>query len=246
MTLPKFYPILDTAALQRCGLSALPAAEALLTAGARILQLRHKGHFDRTLYADAQRIAAVCRDADALFVINDRVDIAMLLDAAVHVGQDDLPPSDTRKLIGPRRTVGFSTHNENQFTAADEPIDYVALGPIFGTFPSKIPIRGRHRGTEKIETIGASSVGCDRWHYACHRAGGLGCGGGLDRVVGDLYPDVRGSAEEWLSWVSEEGPGWSRASAYVDATTMVMGSMIGSGIFIVAADIARQVQSPGL
>ena len=74
MTLPKFYPILDTSALQRCGLHTVSAAEALLTAGARILQLRHKGHFDRAAYADAQRVAALCRDAQALLVVNDRVE----------------------------------------------------------------------------------------------------------------------------------------------------------------------------
>ena len=75
MTLPRFYPILDTSALQRCDLPAIAAARDLLTAGARILQFRHKAHFDRRTYADAQQIAVMCREAGALFVMNDRVDI---------------------------------------------------------------------------------------------------------------------------------------------------------------------------
>jgi thiamine-phosphate pyrophosphorylase len=200
MTLPKFYPILDTAALQRCGLSALPAAEALLTAGARILQLRHKGHFDRTLYADAQRIAAMCREAHALFVINDRVDIAMLLDAAVHVGQDDLPPLDARKLTGPKRTVGFSTHNELQFRAAlTEAIDYVALGPIFGTTSKLNP--DPQVGVEELRRLKPLA------QVPVVAIGGItrstapevwAAGADSVAVVGDLYPDVRRSAEEWL------------------------------------------------
>jgi thiamine-phosphate pyrophosphorylase len=200
MTLPKFYPILDTAALQRCGLSVVPAAEALLTAGARILQLRHKAHFDRALYADAQRIAVMCRDADALFVINDRVDIAMLLDAAVHVGQDDLPPSDTRKLIGPQRTVGFSTHNELQFRAAlTEAVDYVALGPIFGTSSKLNP--DPQVGVEELRRLKPLA------QVPVVAIGGItrstapevwAAGADSIAVVGDLYPDVRRSAEEWL------------------------------------------------
>ena len=200
MMVPKFYPILDTAALQRCGLSAVPAAEALLTAGSRILQLRHKGHFDRVLYADAQRIATMCRDAHALFVINDRVDIAMLLDAAVHVGQDDLPPSDTRKLIGPKRTVGFSTHNELQFRAAlMEAIDYVALGPIFGTTSKLNP--DPEVGLEELRRLKplaqvpvVAIVGITRSTSPEVWAAGADS----VAVVGDLYPDIRRSAEEWL------------------------------------------------
>jgi thiamine-phosphate pyrophosphorylase len=200
MTLPRFYPILDTATLHLRGLDAVVAAEALLTAGARILQLRHKAHFDRATYADAQRIASMCRESGTLFVINDRVDIAMLLDAAVHVGQDDLPPSDARNLIGPRRVVGFSTHNETQFRAATrEAIDYVALGPIYGTVSKQNPDpqvgldelrRLKPLAQVPLVAIGGitRSTAPEVW----------AAGADSVAVVGDLYPDVRRSAEEWL------------------------------------------------
>jgi thiamine-phosphate pyrophosphorylase len=200
MTIPKFYPILDTAALQRCGLDVIPAAEALLTAGARILQLRHKAHFDRATYADAQRIASMCSESQSVFVINDRVDIAMLLDAAVHVGQDDLPPSDARNLVGPHRMIGFSTHNEHQFRAAlKEPIDYVALGPIFGTVSKQNP--DPQLGVEELRRLKPLA------QVPLVAIGGItrstaaqvwAAGADSIAVVGDLYPDVRRSAEEWL------------------------------------------------
>jgi thiamine-phosphate pyrophosphorylase len=181
-------------------LDVIPSAEALLTAGARILQLRHKAHFDRGTYADAQRIASMCRESRALFVINDRVDIAMLLDAAVHVGQDVLPPTDARNLTGPHRIIGFSTHNEHQFrTALKEPIDYVALGPIFATISKQNP--DPEVGVEELRRLKPLA------QVPVVAIGGItrstaaqvwAAGADSIAVVGDLYPDVRRSAEEWL------------------------------------------------
>lgn len=140
MPLPAFYPILDTELCGRRGLDLVPAAEAILDKGARILQLRNKTFFSRDVFAAAQRIAALCAAAGAQFVINDRADIAMLLDAGLHVGQDDLPPDAARRLIGPARLLGFSTHNETQLRAAlREPVDYIAFGPIFGTASKRNP-----------------------------------------------------------------------------------------------------------
>lgn len=141
MTLPRFYPILDTAAVERAGCSLIEAAEALLDAGARVLQLRHKDHYSRALFAQAETLSSMCRDAGAQFMINDRGDIAMLLEGAgVHVGQDDLPPALARRVIGASRVLGFSTHNENQLRAAlAEPADYLAIGPIFATGSKQNP-----------------------------------------------------------------------------------------------------------
>jgi len=134
MLLPRLYPILDTATLERIGISPIDAAEVLLEAGARILQFRHKAHWSGQRFDQAERVSLACRHAGALFVINDRADIALLLNAALHIGQDDLSPTDARRVIGPDGVLGFSTHNEAQFRAAfDEPADYLALGPIFNT-----------------------------------------------------------------------------------------------------------------
>jgi thiamine-phosphate pyrophosphorylase len=133
MKLPPFYPILDAAA-------GLGAAEALLQAGARIIQFRHKGFFSRKEFEEAERISKLCRTAGALFVVNDRADIAKLLDAGLHLGQDDLTSSDARRIVRAETIIGFSTHNEQQLRAGDmEPVDYLAIGPIFATTSKQNP-----------------------------------------------------------------------------------------------------------
>ncbi len=140
MKLPRLYPILDTESLHARGIPLPAAAAAFLDGGAGILQLRHKAHWSRRLFEDARQIARLCREAGALFIVNDRADLALLLDAGLHVGQDDLPPRDARKLMGADATIGFSSHNGNQLCAAGgEPVDYVALGPIFATASKRNP-----------------------------------------------------------------------------------------------------------
>ena len=140
LQLPRVYPILDTATLDRLNLDPVTAAEALLEGGARILQLRHKAFWSRDTFATAEQIAALCRGADALFVVNDRADYAMLLQAGLHLGQEDLPPADARRVTGPAAVIGFSTHNEEQMRAAQaEPADYFAFGPVFATVSKERP-----------------------------------------------------------------------------------------------------------
>jgi thiamine-phosphate diphosphorylase len=200
-----FYPVLDTGMLARRGLSSADAAEAILEAGARILQFRHKGFFSRYTFEDAQRVAGLCRAAGALLVINDRVDIAMLLGAAVHLGQDDLAPADARKMTN--AIIGFSTHNEQQLRAGDgEPVDYLAIGPIFPTASKQHPdptlgiqqLRSLRTLTRKpLVAIGGITRAT---------AGDvLQAGADSIAVIGDLYPDactkasLRARAEEWMA-----------------------------------------------
>ena len=140
MKLPRWYPILDSALLVARHCDPRTAAQGLLDGGARILQWRHKGHWTRADFETATLLSGMCRDRDALFVINDRADIAILTGAAIHAGQDDLPPSDIRRIVGDHTPIGFSTHNEAQLrAAASEPVDYLALGPIFGTASKENP-----------------------------------------------------------------------------------------------------------
>jgi thiamine-phosphate pyrophosphorylase len=206
LQLPRFYPILDSEWLERSGVSLIAAAEALLDAGARILQLRHKTHFSRHVFDQADQIARMCSAAGALFVINDRADMAMLLDAALHVGQDDLPPATARHLIGDGRVLGFSTHNETQLrAAAAEPVDYLAIGPIFGTVSKRNP----------DPAIGLDELRCLRslTNKPLVAIGGITRATALDvmqtgadsiAVIGDLFPepcaayDLKSRAEEWL------------------------------------------------
>ena len=140
MTLPRLYPILDTESLAARGLSLPAAAAAVLDAGAGILQIRHKGHWSRDVFDAAGDVARLCREAGADLVIDDRADFALLLNAGLHVGQDDLPPRECRKLIGSDTVLGFSSHNAGQLAAAGgEPVNYVALGPIFDTASKRNP-----------------------------------------------------------------------------------------------------------
>ncbi|MEO8029099.1 MAG: thiamine phosphate synthase, partial [Bryobacteraceae bacterium] len=99
MILPRFYPILDTAACRRAGLALREAAAAILESGVGILQLRHKGSFTRDLFETATVISGLCRHYGATFIVNDRADVAALLEAGVHLGQEDLPVAETRKLL---------------------------------------------------------------------------------------------------------------------------------------------------
>jgi thiamine-phosphate pyrophosphorylase len=140
MKLPRVYPILDSEALAARGLALPAAAAAFLEGGAGILQIRHKGHWTREIFAASQQVARLCREAGALLIVNDRADMAMLLDAGLHLGQDDLPPREARRLMGPDAAIGYSSHNPSQLCAAGgEPVDYVALGPIFGTASKRNP-----------------------------------------------------------------------------------------------------------
>jgi len=92
MRLPRVYPILDSDSLERCGVGLAAAAAALLEGGAGIVQIRHKPHWSRAVYEEARAIARLCRETGATLIVNDRADFAMLLEAGLHLGQDDLAP----------------------------------------------------------------------------------------------------------------------------------------------------------
>jgi len=207
-----FYPVLDTDLLARRGLSVVHAAEAILEAGARLLQFRHKGFFSRDVFDDARRIAGLCRTNGALFVVNDRVDIARLLDAAVHLGQNDLAPADARKITD--ALIGLSTHNENQLRAGDrEPVDYLAVGPIFATASKQNPdpVLGidRLRGLREVTGKPLVAIGGITRKNAPEV---LEAGADSIAVIGDLYPEactkvsLRERAEQWLATCSRTSP----------------------------------------
>jgi len=137
--LPKVYAIVDTAILERRQADPVAVAAAMIEGGIRLLQFRHKGAFTRSVFAQAEAIAALCSEAGTILVIDDRADIARLLDAAVHVGQEDLPPAAIRRIVG-ASIIGFSTHSEEQLRAGDqEPVDYLAIGPVFATSSKENP-----------------------------------------------------------------------------------------------------------
>jgi thiamine-phosphate pyrophosphorylase len=203
MRLPTFYPILDVETARRRGIEPVAAAREILDAGARILQFRFKGFFSRDVFAEAEKIANACARTGAIFVMNDRADLARMLSAALHLGQDDLPPSEARRVIGPEAIIGYSTHNEAQLRgAASEPADYLALGPIFGTVTKLNPdpmvgveeLRRLHNLTDRpLVAIG----GITRENARAV----IEAGADSVAVIGDLFSEsgrVGERTQEWL------------------------------------------------
>jgi thiamine-phosphate pyrophosphorylase len=127
------YAIADT--LGRAELSFVDLAEKLCAGGAKLLQLRVKELSTRDFLTTAQAVRGICRRYNCLCIINDRADIALAVDAdGVHVGQEDLPLAAARKVVGPGRIVGVSTHDPQQAVEAERGgADYIGFGPLFGT-----------------------------------------------------------------------------------------------------------------
>jgi len=112
----------------------------MIEGGARILQLRHKSFWSRDILKKAEKLGLFCKNAGVTFVINDRADYAAILGTALHVGQEDLTPTDARRVVGAEAVIGYSTHNPAQMREADlEPADYLAFGPMFGTVSKERP-----------------------------------------------------------------------------------------------------------
>jgi thiamine-phosphate pyrophosphorylase len=111
---------------------------AVCGAGVDIVQLRDKHLPDRALLDRATVAREAARDAGALFVLNDRPDLAVACGAdGVHVGQDDVPAAVARRIVGPDVVVGLSTHAPEELAAAAaEPVDYISAGPVEPT-PTK-------------------------------------------------------------------------------------------------------------
>lgn len=115
--------------------SFVQLVQSLIEAGVAVLQLRDKRLSDRDLMQRARLLRQLTRPSATLFVVNDRPDIAVLSEAdGVHVGQDELTAADCRRLLGPGRLVGVSTHDLAQARqAVADGADYIGCGP---TFPS--------------------------------------------------------------------------------------------------------------
>jgi thiamine-phosphate pyrophosphorylase len=115
------------------------AVEEAIKGGATIIQYRAKEKDARDMYNEATIIKKVCDKYNIPFIVNDRVDLAMAVDAdGVHIGQEDLHPEVVRRLIGFDKIIGYSTKNLEQVKEANSlPIDYIGFGSIFPTSTKK-------------------------------------------------------------------------------------------------------------
>jgi thiamine-phosphate pyrophosphorylase len=134
------YPITNT---ELSGMSHTGQVECIIDSGVDLIQLRDKTADSASFYDDACDALRIAKAAGIKLIINDRVDLALALGAdGVHLGQDDLPPEEARRILGPESIIGYSTHTFDQaLEAARMPIDYIAIGPVFDTTTKKDPDR---------------------------------------------------------------------------------------------------------
>jgi thiamine-phosphate pyrophosphorylase len=134
---PLLYAILDLGYVDKT--NAEEVTGALLAGGADVLQLRAKGYSLEMVRELASRLKPLCRTAAVPFVLNDHLELAAELDTdGLHIGQDDGTLAEARKLLGPDKIIGRSTHSLEQATVAlAEGFDYIGFGPLFPT-PTKV------------------------------------------------------------------------------------------------------------
>lgn len=135
---PPLYVVLDHDLL-RTPLDVF--VEFLSASGVELIQYRAKYLPTRDYFDACARLATRLTRSETRFIVNDRPDVASLIGAGgVHVGQEDLPPDEARRIVGPSLWVGVSTHDLDQVRAANlTSADYIAVGPIFATATKKKP-----------------------------------------------------------------------------------------------------------
>lgn len=126
-----------------------------VSCGVQAVQYRNKSSETRQMYEEAVRLREICRDSGSIFLINDRVDIALASEAdGVHLGQSDMPCLAARKLLGPEKIIGVTVHNLAEALQAESiGADYLGVSPIFQTATK--PDAGKPAGIKLIEEIRA-------------------------------------------------------------------------------------------
>jgi len=161
--LPKIYPVTDVSLSK---LAHLEQVKKLIEGGATLIQLRDKRASPKDFYGAAKEVLKFARAKKVKIIINDRVDIALAVEAdGVHLGQDDLSPEYARKILGEKAIVGFSTHTLAQAVESIKlPIDYVAIGPVFSTTTKKnaeavVGLEGVKKAREAIGDFPLVAIG---------------------------------------------------------------------------------------
>lgn len=189
----RVYPITDT---RISGWSHAQQVELLSGAGARLIQLRDKKLSPGGFYREAVAAVAVARAWGVKIIINDRVDIAVAVKAdGVHLGQDDLPPTAARHLLGPNLIIGYSTHTTGQAEeAAQLPIDYVAIGPVFttGTKEAAEPVVGLPGVAVARKIVGSIPLVAIGGITSSTFKSVVSAGADVAAVIADLWPQGGG------------------------------------------------------
>jgi thiamine-phosphate pyrophosphorylase len=138
---------------QTCGRDLLTVVEQALAAGVRAIQLREKDLGGRELFALAEKLKVLCARYGATLFINDRVDVALAVDAdGIQLGTASLPIDAARELIGEKKMIGASTHSMKEALAAERAgADFILFGPVYFT-PSKA-VYGEPQGLERLREV---------------------------------------------------------------------------------------------
>ena len=199
MRLPRLYPILDSGCFAELG-EMLTAAEELVAAGCTLVQYRNKSGNARQML-DVARELRERLGTNVTLIMNDRADLCLASGFdGLHIGQDDLSPEAARRLIGPVRWLGVSTHNPEQLAEADKTsADYLAIGPIFATSSKANPdpvvgLAGVRRARELTRKPLVAIGGITR----ANARSVIEAGADAVAVISGLLRDPRKSAEEYL------------------------------------------------
>jgi thiamine-phosphate pyrophosphorylase len=142
----RLYAIVDAEVLAARGVALADFARDLRTAGVGLVQYRDKTGSPQDILRAASILRETMAGSGCKLIMNDRADLAVLASFdGVHVGQGDLSPADARRVVGPDRIVGVSTHTPEQARIAEQSCaDYIAIGPVFatGTKPDASPVVG--------------------------------------------------------------------------------------------------------
>ena len=158
------YAIVDGSAAR----PPLELVQAFLRGGAAVIQLRLKSLSTRELCEVAREAARICRQRDALLLVNDRPDVARAAGAdGVHLGQEDLPAGAARDLLGDDALVGVSTHSDAEIDAAlGAGVDYLGFGPVFETrskpgapLPPPHGLAGLERAVRRAAPVPVVAIG---------------------------------------------------------------------------------------
>jgi thiamine-phosphate pyrophosphorylase len=135
-----------------CKLSCEEMTLKVLRAGLKWVQYRDKEKSRREIYEEAIRLRKLTKDFNAVLIVNDYADIALAVDAdGVHLGQDDLPIEEARKIMGSNKIIGISTHSLEQAKEAEKGgADYIGFGPVFRTTTKDA---GIPKGTDMLQEI---------------------------------------------------------------------------------------------
>jgi thiamine-phosphate pyrophosphorylase len=199
IVLPRLYAIVDSSNIASSE-GAIPFAKELAAAGCLVLQYRNKSGKASAMLDQARDLKRYLGSSVRL-IMNDRADLCLAADFdGVHVGQDDLSPESVRKIIGPDRWLGVSTHNPDQLREADlTSADYLAIGPVFATSSKENPdpvvgLEGVRRARALTQKPLVAIGGITRLNAASV----IEAGADSVAVISDLLREPRKSAEEFF------------------------------------------------